>query len=493
MNLKNLALRDNIVIQCHDIPDADAIGAGFALQQYLKTLGAGARLVYGGRADITKPNLLMLIAILGIEIERVGEIPADSYIVTVDCQYGAGNVQKFPCADFAVIDHHIAEIPEGGSVLIAPALASCSTLMWDLMRAQGYDFASDYRVRNALYYGLFTDTNGLSELRHPLDRDLADIRYDPALIKKLKNSALTLDELNIVSRAMRRYEIIENIGLFRADPCDPNILGFVSDIAMQVQHLDCCVVYCETPFGVKLSVRSSAREIMSSEIAAFLCAGVGSGGGGLEKAGGFIGFDKSGKIPGETDSAAFLKERVLRYIGHFDLIYAENNSIDFSGMKLYKKLPLPVGFAVTTDVFPAGSKITVRTLEGDVDTASANNIYLMIGIEGEVYPILRETFEKNYLILDKTYSAASDYAPVVIDKLTGEKRSLLPFAGTCAPRESKLVRAASLSRDTKVFTNWDTERYYSGGPGDYLVANEGAFDDCYIVKERIFNASYTEV
>jgi phosphoglycolate phosphatase len=116
----------------------------------------------------------------------------------------------------------------------------------------------------------------------------------------------------------------------------------------------------------------------------------------------------------------------------------------------------------------------------------------MIGIEGEVYPILRKTFEKSYHTLDTPYSAVTEYVPTVTDRLTGEKRALMPFARTCVPKSSKLVRAAALERPTKVFTEWDQERYYSGGPGDYLMANEGAFEDCYIIKERIFALSYEE-
>jgi phosphoglycolate phosphatase len=112
-----------------------------------------------------------------------------------------------------------------------------------LLKEKLNDFLADEKIRTALYYGLFTDTNGLSELRHPLDRDLEDIPFDKALVKKLKNATITMSELSIVSGALNKYEMAENIGLFKADPCDPNILGFSSDIAMQVDSLDACVLF----------------------------------------------------------------------------------------------------------------------------------------------------------------------------------------------------------------------------------------------------------
>jgi nanoRNase/pAp phosphatase (c-di-AMP/oligoRNAs hydrolase) len=298
--LKKLAQYGHIVIQCHDIPDADAIGSGYALQRYLRSLGARADLVYGGAAEISKPSLLILLEALNIEIAYVERLPQSTdLLVTVDCQRGAGNVKKFDLPEGArvvVIDHHRPEIPEGEGVIIRPHLASCATLVWDLLSREGFEM--DGRVQTALYYGLFTDTNGLSELRHPLDRDLADIPNDAGLIRKLKNSAITVEELDIIGETLRNRESFGGIGLFRAQPCDANLLGFTSDIAQQVVRMDCCVVYCLQPHGVKLSVRSSAREIMASEIAEFLCREAGSGGGNIEKAGGFLSFRKLQEISG---------------------------------------------------------------------------------------------------------------------------------------------------------------------------------------------------
>jgi phosphoglycolate phosphatase len=486
LKLRNLAKYKHIAIQCHDIPDADAIGSGFALQCYLRSLGTDAKLIYGGREEIAKPNLRMMIEALHIDVSYVKELPEDiDFLITVDCQYGAGNVQKFPAPDFAVIDHHRPEIPEGENIVIRPELASCATLVFDLIRGD-YDADGDYNVRNALYYGLFTDTNGLSEMRHPLDRDLAELAYDAGLIKKLKNCAITMAELPIVGDALKNCEIIGNIGLFRADPCDPNLLGFTCDIAQQVERLDCCVLYCCLPFGIKLSVRSCCREIMGDEIARYLCRNVGSGGGNIEKAGGFIQL----KNIGDAQPEDFLRNRLQEYLTAYDLIYADNHSIDFTSMKRYRKRPNPQGFAVSSDVFGDKSRVTVRTLEGDVDMIAEDGIYLMIGVSGEVYPIRREKFEKSYIIGDAPYSETTEYSPVLINRSTGEKRSLLPFAKCCIPVGDKYVRAAVLTKDTKVFTSWDLEKYYYGAPGDRLVANEGDWSDCYIVRNEIFPASY---
>jgi len=481
MKLSDLTKYKNIVLQTHNIPDADTVSCAYVLQKYFEQQGCKAKVIYGGRIKITKPSLVMLIEALDMKIELVSEIPAANLLLTVDGQYGAGNVEKFPCEKFAVIDHHISEIQENELCEINPALGSCATLVHSLLSKErdAEDFLKDEKISTALYYGLYTDTNGLAEMRHPLDRDLADVNFDKVLIKKLKNANLTMPELSIVSSALGNCSIVENIGLFRAEPCDPNILGFSSDIAMQVESLDACVLYSSVNGGLKLSVRSCCREFMANELAAFLCEGFGSGGGNLEKAGGFL-----------KNSEEYLTSRLKEYLTVFDKIYAGQTPIDFASMKSYKKLRVPVGFAKCEDLFQAGTRITIRTMEGDVDLIASENIYFMIGIEGEVYPILREKFEKNYIAMDDEYLQISEYPPTVINRLTGRKQSIVRFAKTCFPKNEKTIKAKQIEKRTKVFTYWDTEKYFSGKPGDFLAANENDLQDCYIVNERIFHKTY---
>ena len=60
MKLSELLAYDNIVIQCHDNPDADTIACGFGVYLYLKSKGKEPRLIYGGQNVIRKTNLVML-------------------------------------------------------------------------------------------------------------------------------------------------------------------------------------------------------------------------------------------------------------------------------------------------------------------------------------------------------------------------------------------------------------------------------------------------
>ncbi|MDL2272566.1 DHH family phosphoesterase, partial [Desulfovibrio sp. OttesenSCG-928-I05] len=213
LDLQELHAFDAVAIQCHDNPDADTIAGAFALGRYFELRGTPVMLFYGGARPVSKPNLLLFIESLGIPLRFAGRdaVHIDDVqgegsrklLVTVDCQHGAGNVQRVSGAAVCVVDHHIRETGGADIEHIEPYLGSCSTVVWKLLSAAGFDFAAHPDVSTALYYGLFTDTNSFAELFHPVDRDMLDaLRFDARLIRKLKGSNLSRDELLIAGKAL---------------------------------------------------------------------------------------------------------------------------------------------------------------------------------------------------------------------------------------------------------------------------------------------------
>ena len=63
LSLKDLSEYDDIVIQCHDNPDADALASGFALRWYFKQMGKEVPFVYGGRFEVSKINLILMMEV----------------------------------------------------------------------------------------------------------------------------------------------------------------------------------------------------------------------------------------------------------------------------------------------------------------------------------------------------------------------------------------------------------------------------------------------
>ena len=66
------------------------------------------------------------------------------------------------------------------------------------------------------------------------------------------------------------------------------MLGFISDLILQINEIDTCIAYNYRDEKIKLSIRSSQRSIDASLLAQFLTKEIGSGGGHKNKAAGYI-------------------------------------------------------------------------------------------------------------------------------------------------------------------------------------------------------------
>ena len=133
MRLSSLEKYNNIVIQMHDNPDADAVGSGYALYRYFESKGKAVRLIYGGKMKIKKSNMCLMIKELQIPAEYVNKLDRPELILTVDCQYGEGNVQHFDADNVAIIDHHSTGRKSGEMAEIRSHIASCSVICFDML------------------------------------------------------------------------------------------------------------------------------------------------------------------------------------------------------------------------------------------------------------------------------------------------------------------------------------------------------------------------
>ena len=291
MRLKELLKYDDIVIQCHDNPDADTIASGYAVYCFLKAYGKNSKLIYSGRNTIRKSNLKLMVSELHIPITHVEKLDEPELLVTVDCQYGESNVTMHKAKNIAVIDHHriSGKVPELHE--IRNKFGSCSTVLWHMLKEEDFAINSDIRLSTALDYGLYTDTNEFTEISNTMDMGLRDeVEVDHVLIGRLRNANMSLEELEIAGTALLKSDYIEDYrcAIVKAGMCDPNVLGIISDLLLAVDVVDTCLVFNVPPNGVKLSVRSCVENVKASELAAVICDGIGSGGGHLNKAGGFI-------------------------------------------------------------------------------------------------------------------------------------------------------------------------------------------------------------
>ncbi|MDR1731701.1 MAG: DHH family phosphoesterase [Synergistaceae bacterium] len=500
MRLRTLT-DERIAIQCHNNPDADALAAGFGLFCFFDSEGHyPPKLFYGGPA-VTKPNLTAMIEELNIPVEHEPDLKEwDGLLITVDCQYGAGNVAPVSAPRIAVIDHHIQESELPALADLRPWLGSCSTLVWKLLEEAG--FSVDVQLGTALHYGLFTDTNGFSEVRHPLDRDMWDsLPVNERILKKLKRSNLALSDLSIASAALKdfHFDPRRRFMVIATPPCDPNLLGFISDLSMQVDAVDLAIVYMpgmEKMDDIKFSVRTAVRETKASELASWLARDIGSGGGHRDKAGGYLAGRKYADQFGDRPLSLYFLAEVREYLDTCTIIDCAAVTSPFSGdlnvkeMKRYRKLPVRLGFVPCHTLFEGHADLQIRMLEGDIDISADEETILMIGLKGEVYPAKYENFIETYTLTGERFAIDFSYPPKVFNKNTGTRVSLPDYAQACesSGEGGGCVLAMRLEKRVKLFTRWDTENYFRGDPGDWIVARSS--DDLYIVTADLFDKLY---
>ena len=509
MKLSALLKYNSIVIQCHDNPDADAICSGYVLYRYFLKHGKKVRFIYSGNFKITKSNLVFLINELHIPIEFVSNLKTKpELLLLTDCQYGEGNVKKFPAKEVAVIDHHqvYGTLPKLNEV--RSNLGSCCSVIWNLIKIEDEDSSIDIdeNIATALYYGLYSDTNAFSEMSHPLDRDMIEaLDFNKNLIMKLKNMNLTLKEAKIAGVAMLgvEYHAENKYAILRTDPCDPNILGLIGDFIVAVDNIDVCLVYSVLSFGVKFSIRSCSNETRADELATFLAQKIGSGGGHTEKAGGILKNELIIKqypdyIEIDDDSARhsisnIIRERMADYFENAEIIHANDTTLVLSHMSKYERSPITLSYIDPHELVPTGNMAIIRTLDGDANIEIRNNTILILDSNGSVKVISAEKFNSSFKKTRKKFKFNSDYIPTIKNADTGKSFSLLPLAKSCESTSDIKIYAKKLTKTTKLFSFWDSDKYMIGQKGDYLAVSQDDIHDIFIVEKNIFKKTYKSV
>ena len=172
------------------------------------------------------------------------------------------------------------------------------------------------------------------------------------------------------------------------------------------------------------------------------------------------------------------------------MVYANDGIERDDSFKLYAKKKIDIGYIKSTDIAEKGTDCRIRTLEGDVFIKTSDDVYLMVGYLGEVYPIERDTLMAKYDLYEEAYTKAFEYNPSMRNLVTDEVYELMPYAKRCVSRNSAKIYAKQLDKATKVFTKWDYEKYMLGKIDDYIAVAYDDDKDIYIIDKNVFEQTY---
>ena len=504
----------DILIQAHNGPDADAFGSAFAVFRYLKFKGYKARIVYSGDWETQKANMKLMKEMLGIPVvyeKTLRDVP--ELLITVDCCYGCRNVQKFEGgkrpAYIAVIDHHrlkkdeMEALPEDALRNIQHEYNSCAALIAKMfddnvpdaeLIGERFTLNTEENVATALYYGLYMDTCALSEMQSAADKDLCEAeRFNQPIQRKLANSNISREELHSIGTALNGYHYQSGLrnAIVEVNTEETGVLGIAADMLIQVDDVDTCIAYFVGSKGYKVAVRSCVNDISAADLIKFIMRNAAPddrGGGHFYKAGGLI----TNELIKDAQILNFLMDEVETFHKEVKLIRADSYQADLSQMKPYRKKKVNVGYVCADQFAHDGDWIHIHMLEGDTVRRASADLYFVVGVIGEVYPLTRKQFEEKYMLCN-TKPKTDEYTEPSTVLVEGAESStdLKEYMQGCQARISHIY-AKKLEHYTRVFPLWDSDNYLYGNPGDYLVCAPDNPKDVYMIQSKIMEKLYCE-
>ncbi len=309
-----------VYIQTHNIPDPDAIGSAYSLQQLLREFGIVAKICYDGEID--KTSSAKLLEMFGIKMfpdqSLSNEMSEDDYIICVDSQKKAGNITDLKGREVAAIDHHPSTKNNADIDYLykdVRLVGSCCTMIAEYYRDLFLTPMPD--VATALVYGMKMDTLKFS--RGTTENDINAFAYlnplvDHEKLKALELNSIEFNDLKAYGAAISNIQVFDYLGIsFVPFDCPDSMVAIVADFILSLVEVEVSVIYCERHDGLKFSVRSERSEVDASVLVAKALEGLGDGGGHATMAGGRISMEAY-KSLGEYRNNK-IAERFIRALG----------------------------------------------------------------------------------------------------------------------------------------------------------------------------------
>jgi nanoRNase/pAp phosphatase (c-di-AMP/oligoRNAs hydrolase) len=289
--IKTLKGKKRIFIQTHNYPDHDAVASAFALYYLLRNCKIESYIIFHG--DILRDSLQKMIDKLNIPIlpHYKYELNDEDTIVIVDANKGNKNVAALKGNVVAVIDHHPGITNKDLEFCdIRSDYGACASIIFsyfaELMLEPGREVAT------ALHAGIVFDTHQFTRNVNPLDIETVAMLYhvsDVAFVNSLVRNSIKLEDVKQYRYLLDKIRIKDRCAYCHfQEGCDKDLLAILADYLLSVKEIKVVVLSAQSSDCVSFCVRSEIPEIPANTMIQQLLAGIGSGGGHFDMAGGRI-------------------------------------------------------------------------------------------------------------------------------------------------------------------------------------------------------------
>lgn len=335
------SVEGNIAIVSLGNPDPDAIASAFALGKILESLGIEFGFLFEN--EINRPENQLLVNYLGISIKRLDRdtIKDFDHVSFVDCNPGRIDMDSEQGLSVEILrklitvqDHHRMDEekseelePEEVYVDIRPELGASATILSEVIHE--HDINYEDKTATALYYALYSDTNGFLRGFTKYDLEQA-VNYvdvvDFDSLNEIIGTVMTSETFALINRVTdsEHYEVRGTFKFANAGTLDrksKSAIPQVADLLAREEGIE-GIVIAGVDTEEKLivgSVRYSGSRYTAEEIAEKIADGDGSGGGHVEMGGFQIlpGVVKDTLDRSSTQNALMdsIKERFFNVVG----------------------------------------------------------------------------------------------------------------------------------------------------------------------------------
>jgi nanoRNase/pAp phosphatase (c-di-AMP/oligoRNAs hydrolase) len=283
-----------LLIIPHNDPDPDAIAASLGLRYLVAELyGIEAEICYSG--IIGRAENKALVRYLGNPLKRLKKIPvrSDIPIALIDTQPGAGN-HPVPTDihPTIVIDHHIPKelTSQAKFADIRTDAGASATIVTEYLQAG--DISLPPTLATALFYGIKTDTMGLSRGASPADAAayfFLQPKIDVESLVQIERAQVPDTYFKSLHTALQSTLVYDNLVIAYLGPVKyPDLGAEIADLLLRLKDVKWVICMGVFEGDLILSVRSRSRQIGAGNLVQHVAGNLGSAGGHGTMAGGQI-------------------------------------------------------------------------------------------------------------------------------------------------------------------------------------------------------------